>query len=142
MVDPDLPCEVLETLKAYIKLTGYQGIFDTDFIKYNDEMYFIECNFRNGAYGYSMTSAGFNMPSIWIDYNIGNTINDDIKLKKVTFMEERTDMLNVIDHSMSLFSWLKDFFTCNTLLWGNWKDMGPFISHIKNHLITSISRKS
>lgn len=141
-VDPDLPREVLEPLKAYIRLTGYQGIFDTDFIKYNDKMYFIECNFRNGAYGYSMTSAGFNMPSIWINSNIGNTINDDIKLKKVTFMEERTDMLNVIDHSMPLSKWLKDFFTCNTLLWWNWNDMRPFISHIKDHLVTSFFKKS
>lgn len=129
IVYPELPNDVLEPLNKYIKLTGYQGIFDTDFIRYNDKMYFIECNFRNGAYGYAMTSAKFNMPAVWIGLNTGDKVNDEIKLRKVKFMEERTDMLNVIDHSMPLLSWLKDFISCNTLLWWNRKDMKPFIIH-------------
>lgn len=129
IVYPELPNDVLEPLNKYIKLTGYQGIFDTDFIRYNDKMYFIECNFRNGAYGYAMTSAKFNMPSVWIGLNTGDKVNDEIKLRKVKFMEERTDMLNVIDHTMPLLSWLKDFISCNTLLWWNRKDMKPFIIH-------------
>lgn len=131
----ECPKDIQDQLAAFLKLTKYQGIFDIEFLHNDNGYHFIECNFRNGAYGYAITSAGFNMPLAFYQ-GIDNQSISPIKVKYITFMEERSDMLNVFDDSMSLFSWLKDFFTCNTLLWWNWRDMSPFFYHIKNHLNT------
>lgn len=120
--------DIQEQIAAFLKLTKYQGIFDIEFLHNDSGYHFIECNFRNGAYGYAITSAGFNMPCAFYQ-EMNNHPISSVKVKNITFMEERSDMLNVFDHSLPLFSWLKDFFTCNTLLWWNWKDMRPFIAH-------------
>lgn len=125
---PNENAPVIESLKEYIRSTGYTGIFDTDFIKYNNEFYFIECNFRNGAYGYCVTSAGFNMCARWAKACGMANVNDCVsKLHNITFMEERTDFLNVLDKTISLSSWIKDFISSDTCLWWNWKDPRPMI---------------
>lgn len=128
---PYLSEDIIKSLHNYILSTGYQGIFDTDFIDYDGKLYFIECNFRNGAYGYGVTGAGLNMPFIWAA-KVFNFKRTEYNLRKNTFMEERTDMLNVFDRTIPLFKWLKDFFTCDTFLWWNKKDMRPFIFHWLN----------
>lgn len=126
--DPFQNPSIMETLKNYIRRTGYIGIFDTDFIFYKGQFYFIECNFRNGAYGYAVTKGGFNMCASWASDFEFHYDNKKIKrLKSTTFMEERTDVLNVLDKSMSLRLWLKDFIKADTLLWWNWRDPMPMI---------------
>lgn len=117
-------CEA--ALKAYITHTGYVGIFDTDFIEYEGELYFIECNFRNGAYGYATTHAGFNMPGQWIGHLTGQP-RKQLKLKTTVFMEERTDLLNVLDGTFTLSSWLKDVRKTDVFLFWNSKDIRPMI---------------
>ncbi len=124
----ECPKDIQEQIAGFLKLTKYQGIFDIEFLLNEEGYHFIECNFRNGAYGYAITSAGFNMPRAFYQ-GMDNQSISPIKVKDITFMEERSDLLNVFEHTISLFSWLKDFLTCNTLLWWNWKDMKPFIAH-------------
>lgn len=123
----DLSCANL--LKKYIRLTGYVGIFDTDFIVDKDKWYFIECNFRNGAYGYCTTKAGFNMPGRFMKSIVGDIrdMKSFIELKPVTFMEERTDIFNVLDHSITWWKWLREVCTVDTFLWWNWKDPKPLL---------------
>lgn len=124
---PNDESSILPQLKKYIKSTGYVGIFDTDFILFDRQLYFIECNFRNGAYGYCVTKAGFNMPYQLSVSFFGNGIVKIENLHNITFMEERTDILNVIDHSIPFFKWIKDFLYTDTLLWWNWKDPAPML---------------
>ena len=119
---PNIENDTIKYLKRFIQNTGYVGIFDTDFIEYNGELYFIECNFRNGAYGYCVTKAGFNMPACLMTRK-----NEHGHMKDVVFMEERTDVLNVLDGSLSLVKWLKDVFHTNTFLWINMKDLMPMM---------------
>lgn len=121
---PNIKLEINNSLSKYIKSTGYVGIFDTDFIQNGSDIFFIECNFRNGAYGYCTTYAGFNMPKLFI-FN-GNQ-KKYLKLRDTVFMEERTDVLNVIDKTMSLRDWFVDVCHVNTFLWWNWKDPMPLI---------------
>lgn len=116
---PKQTIECSEALKNFVKSTGYIGIFDTDFILDNNTMYFIECNFRNGAYGYSVTSAGYNMPEHFIS---GQALLTAGTLRDITFMEERTDLLNVLDKSISPFRWLRDLVSTDTFLWWNRHD--------------------
>lgn len=122
--DPSYDIPDLNNLIAYIRDTGYCGIFDTDFIFDDETYYFLECNFRNGAYGYCTTKSGFNMPAAIIE---GRTVNARSRLKKTVFMEERTDLLNVLHHSISLYSWVKDIARTDTFLWFNRRDLGPVL---------------
>jgi len=130
---PKMELPIIDQLKEYIRATGYVGIFDTDFIRYNGDYYFIECNFRNGAYGYSVTSGGFNMCGEWAkSEGLQGIILKRKRLKDITFMEERTDVLNVFDKTMSIHLWLRDVFKTNTFLWWNWRDPMPTIYHYIN----------
>ena len=126
---PYMNPQCIDLLKSYIKTTGYIGIFDTDFIFDNGKFYFIECNFRNGAYGYCTTKAGFNMPVRFIQKVVEevNLPTPPVNLKKTTFMEERTDIFNVLDHSITLKKWVKDFCSVDTFLWWNMKDPKPLL---------------
>lgn len=117
---------IYENLVSYIKMCGYIGIFDTDFIEKDGLLYFIECNFRNGAYGYATTYSGFNMPLRWVNSCVGIK-NEIVKLKDVTFMEERTDFLNVLDKTMTFRAWFKDFIHTDVYLFWNKKDVRPLI---------------
>ena len=134
---PNTDVSVIDSLKQYIKKIGYVGIFDTDFIVYNNIYYFIECNFRNGAYGYCVTSGGFNMCAQWAESEgIHCKKNKRKKLRDIKFMEERTDVLNVFDGSMTLCAWLKDLFTTDVFLWWNCRDPRPMLRlpyFIKKH---------
>jgi len=124
---PNSPIPILPQLENYIRSTGYVGIFDTDFILFDNQLYFIECNFRNGAYGYCVTKAGFNMPGLLAKVFLGDKPTGKPNLKDTTFMEERTDILNVIDHTLSISKWVKDLMHTNTLLWWSWRDPKPML---------------
>ena len=112
-----------EALVQYIKQTGYKGIFDTDFILNHGVLYFIECNFRNGAYGYCTTASGFNMPARW---TIGKQSALITPLRDIVFMDERTDFLNVKWGHISFLRWIKDFLRSDILLFWNRKDPKPY----------------
>lgn len=121
---PNKELKCREALTRFISLTGYVGIFDTDFILDNDTMYFIECNFRNGAYGYSVTAAGYNMPEHFINEE---PMSKRPKLRNICFMEERTDILNVLDKTMTPLQWFRDFVNTDTFLWWNRRDPKPIL---------------
>lgn len=42
-------------------------------------------------------------------------------------MEERSDFLNVLDGSISLWHWLRDVFSTNVFLFWNRKDIKPLL---------------
>ena len=97
-----------------------------EFLKNDDNTFFIECNFRNGAYGYAVTYAGFNMPQVYQNA----CLSQEIKLssiRKVIFMEERSDFLNVLDGSISLWHWIRDVFSTDVFLFWNRKDIKPIL---------------
>ncbi len=117
-----------DRIKKYIHLVDYVGIFDMDFLKDSQGKYhFIECNYRNGAYGYAVTAAGFNMPYILFKAITSQQWNEPNKLRSVVFMEERSYILNLLQKRISLWHWLKDVASTDVFLWFNWKDIKPYI---------------
>lgn len=123
---PECDSELRQHVIRFIKTTGYQGIFDIEFLHNESGYHFIECNFRNGAYGYAVTSAGFNMPSVFSD---DKPLSSQKELKQIQFMEERSDFLNVLDKSINIWRWLKDVVTTDTFLWWNRRDPMPMLRH-------------
>ena len=115
-----------EKIKRYIHDVGYIGIFDMEFIEDNSgEYHFIECNYRNGAYGYAASAAGFNMPYIFFQSVTSQTWNYPQEMRSVVFMEEQFYVLNLLQKKISLWSWLKNTLTSDVFLYFNKKDIGP-----------------
>lgn len=52
-----------EKISKLLKVTHFSGIFDIEFlIGEDDELYFMEINFRNSGCSYACTDGGFNLP--------------------------------------------------------------------------------
>lgn len=117
-----------EKIRKYIQQVGYVGIFDMDFLEDSSgEYHFIECNYRNGAYGYAVTAAGLNMPYIFFKAITSQSWDEPKELRSVVFMEERSYILNLTQKRMSFWHWLKDVLSTDVFLWFNRKDMRPYI---------------
>ncbi|MGF7057744.1 hypothetical protein [Brassicibacter mesophilus] len=114
---------------SLVKSIGFKGIFDIEFMYDNSYVYFIEMNFRNGAYGYAFTKAGINLPELWIKEAIGESIEKcDKKVKKtVKVMSEIADFRNVLDRKISLSKWFLEFIKTDVHLILNWRDVKPFL---------------
>lgn len=117
-----------EKISKYIQSVGYVGIFDMEFLLDNSgEYHFIECNYRNGAYGYAVTAAGYNMPYIFFQTITSQLWNKPKKLQSVVFMEERSYILNLTQKRMSPWHWLKAVLSTDVFLWFNRRDLRPYI---------------
>lgn len=116
--------EVIEATKKFIQGIGYDGIYDIELLRKGDRYYFVECNFRNGAYGYAFTCAGANLPMIWVERD-----NSERIIKEMTLMNETSDMKH-ISKEVSPFKWVGQFFGADIHLTCNRKDMKPFIERI------------
>lgn len=128
----DADVKLQDNIKSFIRKCQYNGIFDIEFLRNDSGCYFIECNFRNGAYGYAVTKSGFNMPAFYANYT---NVALKGKIKEFTFMEERSDILNVLNHKISLSKWIIDIIKTDTFLWWNWRDPKPMLripTFIKN----------
>ena len=122
--EPDIEPELQDRICCFLRKTGYKGIFDMEFLKNSLGYHFIECNFRNGAYGYAITKAGFNMPQHLVLGMSGKKL-PLCSLKECIFMEERSDILNVIEHNISIWTWLMDILNTDIFLWWNIRDIRP-----------------
>lgn len=116
----DLP---IASIRKFIIRSRYQGIFDIEFLKVDGNYYFIECNYRNGAYGYAVSRAGINLPALWIT-KLRKGIGD---ARPVTFMEERSDIFHMLNGELSLCRWLKDVLSCHVLLTYQFRDIMPLL---------------
>lgn len=58
---------VLSKSKAFIRSTGYSGLFSVEFLRGHDgKDYFMEINFRNDGNAICVTNAGANLPYWWV----------------------------------------------------------------------------
>ena len=124
---PSVPSQQQQAVSRFIAQTGFNGLFDMEcFVGHDGHLLFIECNFRNGAYGYAATRAGVNLP---LQYYLG-MLGQDLphgSTRKVVFMEERVDVLNVKAGRITLLRWLRDVCRTNVFLYSNWRDPGPML---------------
>lgn len=63
---------VMSKVKAILKEVGFTGIFSVVFlIDQDDNLYFLEVNFRNSTWSYAYTRGGYNMPYLWAKATLG-----------------------------------------------------------------------
>ncbi|WP_100010092.1 ATP-grasp domain-containing protein [Lentibacillus sediminis] len=123
------PSVDVDKITTLMKSLGYNGIFDMELILSKGKLYFIELNFRNGAYGYALTKAGINLPYLWCLDAINIDISNHIKKvgRKYTLMSEFADFRNVITKKLKFLKWLKQFIEADVYLILNKNDIKPFI---------------
>lgn len=125
----DHPLIEMERIAALINDLRYSGIFDIELIYSGNKVYFIEMNFRNGAYGYAFTKAGVNIPALWCLSAIGIDIsNAPTKVSHEIFlMNETADFRCVLAKQIGLLSWIMQFLKADVHLLCNKNDLRPFI---------------
>ena len=131
--------KLIEHIKRLIKQVHFTGIFCIEFlIDNNDELYFLEVNFRNSGWSYAFTKGGFNLPFRWAVSMLDNTLfMDSFKpLEKFDAMQEIGDYYEFVkSKKIPLIKWLKEVKASYLFLY-NSKDPAPFwnflLQKIKN----------
>ncbi|PAD40399.1 ATP-grasp domain-containing protein [Terribacillus sp. 7520-G] len=122
-------------IKKLVEEIKFEGIFDIEFVLKNDELYFIECNFRNGAYGYAFTKSGCNLPALWCKKKIeGYKIDNHVKLSDITFINELADYRN-IRKKVKILKWISQCLNSDVYLIYNKADLKPFLYKIINTIL-------
>lgn len=125
---------------------GYDGIFSTEFmIDEQDELWFLEINFRNSTWSYASTKLGMNLPLLWAASCLDPSATIDAirnipkgyrALAEVPDFEQRVRKYKMI----SFGKWLKQVRTADCLFFYNKNDLAPFKS-IWMYKIKNIIRK-
>lgn len=131
--------ELLDKIHRLFESTHYNGIFEMEFmIGKDNELYFLEINFRNSAWLYAYTRCGVNFPLMWAkSIESGKIIEDDAHIAKLPFtlMDELTDFKwSVIGKKVSLFTWLKELKNVDCIFYYNKYDKKPFFMYLFNRL--------
>lgn len=99
----------LENCKAFIKQTGYSGLFSVEYMQGKDgEDYFLEMNFRNDGNGAVVTAAGTNLPYIWYLYNTGGDYQKEIEestIKETYSVPEDSYFMSMLEGHISYRQW-------------------------------------
>ncbi len=127
--NPPFP-EVQAKIAAMLKKAGFEGIFSCEFIvDENDNLYFLEINFRNATWSYSSTCAGKNLPWLWAD----GMLKGNIDRSEIKDFETFTAMVEPIDYAkrvktgdVSVMEWALDFKNAGCTYYYNKNDMEPF----------------
>lgn len=129
----------MDAVYRYIEDTGYIGLFDIE-LKYADgNVYFIECNFRNGAPSNALTLYGVNLPALWIGEMLDTELKSKQHKKYSRIMVEQTDVLNMIKGNVSFLPWLKQFIVSKKLFW-SFRDFVPCMRYYRTMIGLKISR--
>ena len=123
--------KVLDQLKAFFAKVPFTGIVSVEFlIDQNDELYFLEVNFRNSTWNYAYTVAGIYRPVIWAKSELAGHLVVDSSVRRslpITAMVESADLLQHVVHGKtSLYQWLKDVKKCDCFYFYNKYDNKPF----------------
>lgn len=121
--------ELYEKIKLILREVGYNGIFEAEFlVGHNDELYFLEINFRNAAFNYAHTYGGVNLPYLWATATLDQKLDmSRIMLKEqFDFLAESDDYRNeVIKGGKTFCQWWGSFHNVDCYSIWNPKDIKP-----------------
>lgn len=80
---PFLDKELTDKITNIIRGAKFSGIFCIEFlVGQNNELYFLEVNFRNSGWSYAFTYGGFNLPFRWAV----STLDNKLYLDEFTYL--------------------------------------------------------
>lgn len=118
---------IVDRCKDMIHKMNYEGLFGIELIYSKKHYYFIEVNLRNDATTYALAMAGVNLPELYVKAKTENyQISDTLSVKEINSIVEFNDFKHRKDFGVSIFRWLKDFFSASCKYYFNWHDPMPF----------------
>ncbi len=120
-----------EKICNIIKATRFSGIFEFEsLIGPDDELYFLEVNFRNSTWSYAYSRVGLNIPYEWAVHTLFNSTNAYESLPQsftpITAIVEIDDFRDsVIGKKITIWKWLKDLISSDCKYYWNIKDPLP-----------------
>lgn len=130
----NLKNEVLEIkLRKMLEDIGYEGIFEIEFLVDNDDnLYFLEINFRNSTWSYASTVAGMPLPVLWSKGMLGELKVSECEKKidsPFDAIVEFDDYRNRVKTGMiSKRQWFKELMNAKCKYYIGKNDIKPFIS--------------
>lgn len=139
--------KLINQVKSIIKECHYTGCFEVEFlIDQNDQLWFLEVNFRYSFWNYSVTAAGVNFPLTWAQSILDNHITEpqpgSIKPYFTAMSEPRDFKQAVIGRKVSLWKWLKQLHQADVLYFYDPNDPIPAWSFWFNTIIKMITGKN
>ena len=138
--DKDLAGKITKVIRG----AKFTGIFCVEFmIGPDDNLYFLEVNFRNSGWSYAFTYGGFNLPFRWAVSTIDNQLylSDFKPLKQFDAMSEFADFAVFVKNKklVPFCQWLKEFrkSVCYTY---NKKDKKPFYYFLLHKVLKQFNR--
>lgn len=131
--------DLTEKISLMLQKAKFTGIFSVEFlVDENDQLYFLEINFRNSTWSHASTAAGYNLVHSWIDATLNGRINREcVNITKLPFnclVEINEYRANVKTKKISKLQFMKDIRNSDYLTYWNREDNGPFWAIVKNIL--------
>ena len=116
----------VDKIIAYLRETGYSGLFDIEIFKVGDRYLFNEINWRNSAVCFAALYSGVEYPLYWY-YSV---IGKKYEIRKPTeygvySMVELLDFQRVKQREMRLLAWLKDLKNSRAKAYYDKEDSAP-----------------
>lgn len=132
----DLPID-MSVCKAFVKQTGYSGLFSMEFIHGQDgNNYFMEINFRNDGNSICVTYSGMNLPYIWVlsqlDLSYETELNKVCNMRRIYVMPEFDDLILLLKRKVNFFIWIRDFLRTDYFMEFSHSDTMPFFRALYN----------
>ena len=133
-LDKDLTEKIIEVIRG----AKFTGIFCIEFmIGQDNQLYFLEVNFRHSGWGYAFTVGGFNLPVRWAM----SVIENKLKLEGFKYLDSFDAMNEFSDFKdnlklkdVSILTWVKQFKSCECTFYYNKNDNKPFWSALLHKL--------
>ena len=132
-VSPSIDKELEKRVFEMLEEIGYEGLFEAEFlVGKNDELYFLEINFRSSIWNYSATVAGVPLPLVWAEAMMEPERVEElcpVPFAPFTAMDELNDLRDrVLTHQLSFGQWLSDLQGCRCRYYLGRKDWMPMVS--------------
>lgn len=124
--------EVYDKVSRIIESCHFTGCFEVEFlVDKNNDLVFLEVNFRFSFWNYAITFGGVNYPAEWALATLNNKIDfeDSLNLRNFTAICEPGDFgQSVRSGKITFRQWLKDIIKADVCYFWNKKDPLPAIS--------------
>lgn len=140
---PFRDAELTEKIRKVIEGSKYTGIFCIEFmVGQNDELYFLEVNFRHSGWGYAFTYGGYNLPVRWAISTLENKISKDgfNYLESFDAVDEFPDFRDIRALGIPFMTWWKQMRSVDCFYTYNKKDPAPFWAEIRRMIIRNIKK--
>lgn len=144
-IKPYNDIEVRSKIHNIIRSTCFSGIFSVEcLIDKNDNLHFLEMNFRNSTWSYAYTYAGLNLPYQWAKSTLAGHIDFDsckVRTTPFTAMAEFEDFAVFVKNKrqVPLRQWFKEFHNSVCFTY-NKKDKKPFYYFLLHKVVKQFNR--